>query len=161
MFADLTCDSDGKIDQFIDQRDVKDVLELHSFQEEPYFIGLFLVGAYQEILGDLHNLFGDTDAVHVRLDVDGEVTIGHVVEGDAISEVMAYVQYEQVALVEKFRNKPRSDALMKSLDEINYRYGSSTLRLAAEGIRKGWQMRREKVSPCYTTSFNQLMIVKS
>ena len=58
-------------------------------------------------------------------------------------------------------DKPRSDSLMKSLDEINHRYGSSTLRLAAEGIRKGWQMRREKVSPCYTTSFDQLMIVKS
>jgi len=58
-------------------------------------------------------------------------------------------------------DRPRSDSLMKSLDEINYRYGSSTLRLAAEGIKKGWQMRREKVSPSYTTSFNQLMIVKS
>jgi len=58
-------------------------------------------------------------------------------------------------------DKPRSDSLMKSLDEINYRYGSSTLRLAAEGIKKGWQMRRERVSPCYTTSFDQLMIVKS
>ena len=58
-------------------------------------------------------------------------------------------------------DKPRSDALMKSLDEINYRYGSSTLRLAAEGIRRSWQMRRENVSPCYTTSFDQLMIVKS
>ena len=74
-----------------------------NFQDEQYFIGLFLVGAYQEILGDLHNLFGDTDAVHVRLDVDGKVTIEHVVEGDAISEVMAYVQYEQIALVDKFR----------------------------------------------------------
>ena len=58
-------------------------------------------------------------------------------------------------------DRPRTDSLMKSLDEINYRYGSSTLRLAAEGIRKDWQMRREKVSPCYTTSFDQLMIVKS
>ena len=58
-------------------------------------------------------------------------------------------------------DKPRSDSLMKSLDEINYRYGSSTLRLAAEGISNEWKMRREKVSPCYTTSFNQLMIVKS
>ena len=58
-------------------------------------------------------------------------------------------------------DRPRSDSLMKSLDEINYRYGSSTLKLAAEGIKKGWQMRREKVSPCYTTSFDQLMIVKS
>ena len=60
VFADLTCDSDGKIDQFIDQHDVKDVLELHAWNGEPYLIGMFLVGAYQEILGDLHNLFGDT-----------------------------------------------------------------------------------------------------
>ena len=58
-------------------------------------------------------------------------------------------------------DRPRTDSLMKSLDEINCRYGSSTLRLAAEGMRKGWQKRREKVSPCYTTSFDQLMIVKS
>ena len=58
-------------------------------------------------------------------------------------------------------DRTRSDSLMKSLDEINYRYGSTTLRLAAEGIKKSWQMRREKVSPCYTTSFDQLMIVKS
>ena len=67
VFADLTCDCDGKIDQFIDLRDVKDVLELHAWNGEPYYIGVFLVGAYQEILGDLHNLFGDTDAVHVTL----------------------------------------------------------------------------------------------
>jgi arginine decarboxylase len=67
VFADLTCDSDGKIDQFIDRRDVKHVLELHPYTGEPYFIGMFLIGRYQEILGDLHNLFGDTDAVHVRL----------------------------------------------------------------------------------------------
>ena len=71
VFADLTCDSDGKINQFIDQHDVKDVLELHAWNGEPYLIGMFLVGAYQEILGDLHNLFGDTDAVHVRLDEEG------------------------------------------------------------------------------------------
>ena len=58
-------------------------------------------------------------------------------------------------------DKPRTDSLMRSLDEINYRYGSATLRLAAEGIRRSWHMRREKVSPCYTTSFDQLMIVKS
>ena len=58
-------------------------------------------------------------------------------------------------------DRPRTDSLMKSLDEINYRYGGSTLRLAAEGIKKSWLMRREKISPCYTTSFDQLMIVKS
>ena len=67
VLADLTCDSDGKMDQFIDLRDVKHYLELHPPNGEPYYIASFLVGAYQEILGDLHNLFGDTDAVHVRV----------------------------------------------------------------------------------------------
>jgi len=103
VFADLTCDSDGKIDRFIDQRDVKDVLELHTFTGAPYFIGMFLVGAYQEILGDLHNLFGDTDAVHVRLEDDGSYSVDHVVEGDTVDEVLQYVQYERRALIEKVR----------------------------------------------------------
>jgi arginine decarboxylase len=103
VFADLTCDSDGKIDQFIDQRDVRDVLELHPWTGAPYYIGVFLVGAYQEILGDLHNLFGDTDAVHVRLDDEGGYVVEHVVEGDAVSDVLAYVQYDRRALVEKVR----------------------------------------------------------
>ena len=103
VFADLTCDSDGKIDQFIDTHDVKDVLELHAWNGQPYYIGIFLVGAYQEILGDLHNLFGDTDAVHVRLSDDGGYTVEHVVEGDAVDEVLAYVQYDRRTLVEKVR----------------------------------------------------------
>lgn len=103
IFADLTCDSDGKIDQFIDQRDVKDTLELHAANGQPYYIGVFLVGAYQEILGDLHNLFGDTDAVHVRLDADGTYNVHHVVEGDSVDEVLAYVQYDKRELVEKVR----------------------------------------------------------
>jgi arginine decarboxylase len=103
VFADLTCDSDGKIDRFIDQRDVKYVLELHPFTGAPYYIGMFLVGAYQEILGDLHNLFGDTDAVHVRLEDDGTYSVDHVVEGDAVDDVLHYVQYERRALIEKVR----------------------------------------------------------
>jgi arginine decarboxylase len=103
VFADLTCDSDGKMDKFIDQRDVKDVLELHAWNGSPYYIGVFLVGAYQEILGDLHNLFGDTDAVHVRLDNDGGYSVQHVVEGDDVSDVLRYVQYERSSLVEKVR----------------------------------------------------------
>jgi arginine decarboxylase len=103
VFADLTCDSDGKIDSFIDQRDVKDVLELHAWNGGPYFIGLFLVGAYQEILGDLHNLFGDTDAVHVRLGPEGRYEVEHVVEGDDVTEVLHYVQYERNMLIEKVR----------------------------------------------------------
>jgi arginine decarboxylase len=103
VFADLTCDSDGKIDQFIDQRDVKDVLPLHPFTGAPYFIGVFLVGAYQEILGDLHNLFGDTDAVHVRLDEQGRTVVEHVVEGDEVHQVLSYVQYDQRDLIERVR----------------------------------------------------------
>ncbi|GIW43891.1 MAG: biosynthetic arginine decarboxylase [Candidatus Binatia bacterium] len=103
VFADLTCDSDGKIDRFIDPRDVRDVLELHSWNGEPYYIGVFLVGAYQEILGDLHNLFGDTDAVHVRLGSDGRYEVEHVVEGDAVTDVLRYVEYDKGALVERVR----------------------------------------------------------
>jgi len=103
VFADLTCDSDGKIDKFIDQRDVKDVLELHALNGQAYYIGVFLVGAYQEILGDMHNLFGDTDAVHVRLGADGRYEIEHVVEGDMVTEVLQYVQYDKGTLIEKVR----------------------------------------------------------
>ena len=65
ILGDISCDSDGKVDQFIDRRDVKKTLPLHAFNGEPYILAAFLVGAYQEILGDLHNLFGDTNAVHV------------------------------------------------------------------------------------------------
>ncbi|GDX78965.1 biosynthetic arginine decarboxylase [Deltaproteobacteria bacterium] len=104
ILADITCDSDGKIDKFIDLRDVKDVLELHPFREgEPYYLALFLVGAYQEILGDLHNLFGDTNAVHVSLDDGGGYSIDHVIEGDTVTEVLSYVQFSKADLVRRVR----------------------------------------------------------
>jgi arginine decarboxylase len=102
IIADLTCDSDGKIDEFIDLRDVKHVLELHNPNGEEYLLGTFLVGAYQEILGDLHNLFGDTDAVHVRHDGD-DYRVEHVVEGDSVAEVLSYVQYSKEDLVSRVR----------------------------------------------------------
>jgi arginine decarboxylase len=102
VLADLTCDSDGKIDQFIDLRDVKNFLELHPVNSEPYYIATFLVGAYQEILGDLHNLFGDTDAVHVKLDGD-DYRVEHVVEGDSVAEVLSYVQYSKDDLMSRVR----------------------------------------------------------
>ncbi|HEY5659123.1 MAG TPA: arginine decarboxylase, partial [Myxococcota bacterium] len=89
--------------RFIDSHDVKRVLELHSWTGAPYYMGMFLVGAYQEILGDLHNLFGDTDAVHVTLDAEGSYRVEHLVEGDSVEEVLHYVQYQRAALVEKVR----------------------------------------------------------
>jgi arginine decarboxylase len=102
IVADLTCDSDGKIDQFIDLRDVKDVLELHNPDGDEYLLATFLVGAYQEILGDLHNLFGDTDAVHVRYDGD-DYRVEHVVEGDTVTQALSYVQYSKDRLVARVR----------------------------------------------------------
>ncbi len=102
IVADLTCDSDGKIDQFIDLRDVKDVLELHNPNGGEYLLATFLVGAYQEILGDLHNLFGDTDAVHVRHDGD-DYRVEHVVEGDTVTQALSYVQYSKDRLVARVR----------------------------------------------------------
>lgn len=130
--ADLTCDSDGKIDQFIDLRDVKHVLELHSLipltphtsphpsgtpeantphtspstpqEHQPYYLGMFLNGAYQEIMGNLHNLFGDTNAVHITLTPKG-YQIDHVVKGDTMTEVLGYVQYDSEDLVESIRQQ--------------------------------------------------------
>ncbi len=113
MIADLTCDSDGKMDQFIDLRDVKNWLELHPFDGRPYYLGVFLVGAYQEILGDLHNLFGDTNAVHVAIDETG-YRIDHVVEGDSVTEVLGYVQYTKQYLMQRLR-QANEDALRKGL----------------------------------------------
>jgi arginine decarboxylase len=103
VLGDITCDSDGKIDQFIDLRDVRSTLELHPFNGQPYYLATFLLGAYQEILGDLHNLFGDTNAVHVRLDESGEVVLDSVVKGDTVREVLAYVQYNGDELLNQLR----------------------------------------------------------
>ena len=101
--ADITCDSDGKIDRFIDLRDVKEVLELHEISPgDDYVVGAFLVGAYQEILGDLHNLFGDINAVHISVTPEG-YKLEHVVEGDTVSEVLRYVEMSPEDLTQRFR----------------------------------------------------------
>jgi arginine decarboxylase len=115
ILADITCDSDGKIDQFIDLRDVKSVLELHPLIEaknndseiahphpEPYYLGMFLVGAYQEIMGNLHNLFGDINVIHIQMTPKG-YQIEHLVKGDTITEVLSYVQYDAEDLLENMR----------------------------------------------------------
>ncbi len=108
ILADITCDSDGQIGQFPDKRqnEVKSVLELHELEEdEPYYLGFFLVGAYQEILGDLHNLLGDTHAVHIRFDEDGDWEVEEVVRGDTVSEVLQYVHYSPELLEEALRRE--------------------------------------------------------
>jgi arginine decarboxylase len=94
ILADITCDSDGKLDQFIGDGETTSTLDVHPLDGSPYYLGIFLVGAYQETLGDLHNLFGDTHAVHIRLDDEGEWAIEEVVKGDTSAEVLAYVQFD-------------------------------------------------------------------
>ncbi len=100
--ADLTCDSDGKIDRFIDRKNFKDILELHTVNSQPYYLGMFLVGAYQEIMGNLHNLFGDTNVVHIQMTPKG-YQIKYVVKGDTIKDVLGYVQYKAEDLIETMR----------------------------------------------------------
>ena len=95
VLADITCDSDGKIDRFVSQRDVKRTLELHPITaQDEYYLAAFLVGAYQETLGDLHNLFGDTHVVHVRFHDDGGWWIEEIVKGDTANKVLEYMEYD-------------------------------------------------------------------
>ncbi len=96
---DITCDSDGKVANFISTKNVSHYLPVHSLKsKEPYYVGVFLVGAYQEILGDMHNLFGDTNAVHVSVSDKG-YTIEQVIDGETVAEVLDYVQYSPKKLV--------------------------------------------------------------
>src|ERR671923_1098048 len=95
VLADITCDSDGKIDRFVSQREIKKTLELHAITaQDEYYLAAFLVGAYQETLGDLHNLFGDTHVVHVRFHDDGGWWIEEIVKGDTANKVLEYMEYD-------------------------------------------------------------------
>jgi len=131
VLGDISCDSDGKIDQFIDRRDVKRTLPLHAFDGSPYYLGVFLVGAYQEILGDLHNLLGDTHAVHVSLDADDAVILDTVIKGDTVREVMNYVQFDAEVLTAKLRSDVETAVRSGRLD---YEQSGRLLRFYEEGL---------------------------
>ncbi len=104
ILADITCDCDGKIDRFIDLRDVRKTLPLHDLKDdEDYTLGVFLVGAYQETLGDLHNLLGDTNVVSVRIDPDGQIHYAREIVGDSVADVLSYVEYEPKEMVQRMR----------------------------------------------------------
>jgi arginine decarboxylase len=117
ILVDLTCDSDGHITNFIDTENgqIQNHLAVHTFRKgEPYYIGVFLAGAYQEILGDLHNLFGDTDAVYVSTTPNG-YSIDHVVEGDAVTDVLSFVEYGKPELLERVRRATETSIARGSL----------------------------------------------
>ncbi|MCP4092832.1 MAG: biosynthetic arginine decarboxylase [Planctomycetes bacterium] len=104
ILADVTCDSDGRIDHFISDGEKKEVLEVHELiPGEPYYLAAFLIGAYQETLGDLHNLFGDAHVAHIQIEQDGGWSLNEVVPGDTIREVLQYVQYEPDSMAIKLR----------------------------------------------------------
>ena len=103
-FADLTCDSDGRLDRFIADGHSKPLLELHGLQpDQPYLVGMFLGGAYQEVMGNLHNLFGSTDAVHLRLAPGGHYQLDHVVRGDTNADVLTAMEHNPETLLERLR----------------------------------------------------------
>ena len=131
VLSDITCDSDGRIDRFVVADGVADCLPLHSLREdEQYYLGAFFVGAYQETLGDLHNLFGDTNVVTIRLKEGGEFELLDEVEGDTVSEVLSYVEYEPKRLLEKFKAKAEKavkehGATLEELKELVATYRDS------------------------------------
>jgi arginine decarboxylase len=155
VLADITCDSDGKIDHFIDRREVKDVLELHALNNDDYYLGIFLVGAYQEILGDLHNLFGDTHAVGVSMGPNGGYQIEHVVEGDTVTEVLNYVSYNKDDMVARVR-RATEQALRAgrlTLDESR-----QLLRMYEQGLSGYTYLEREVDAKFYSQS-GQLRLI--
>ena len=106
IIQDLTCDSDGRIDHYVDREGVESSLPLHDVRKgEPYLIGVFLIGAYQEILGDMHNLFGDTDAVNLELHPDGSYSLVQPQRGDTVDELLRYVHFDAEELLAAYRDK--------------------------------------------------------
>jgi arginine decarboxylase len=132
VLGDITCDSDGKLDRFVDRRDVKKTLPLHAVNGDGYYLGVFLVGAYQEILGDLHNLFGDTHAVHVSLDAHGNTRLDTLIKGDTVKEVLDYVEFDAETLLGKMRTDVET-AVREG--RIDYEGAGRLLRFYEDGLQ--------------------------
>jgi arginine decarboxylase len=104
--VDVTCDSDGKIDRFVDLKDVKETLELHDWSDgQDYYLGIFLTGAYQEVMGSFHNLFGTPNEAHVVIDSDGRYHVTKIVSGSRINDMMLFARYEPAQLTESYRKQ--------------------------------------------------------
>ncbi len=133
ILADITCDCDGKIDKFIDLHDVRQTLTLHELQpDEEYYLGVFLVGAYQETLGDLHNLMGDTNVVSIHVTETGSIDFSHELEGDSVADVLTYVEYDPKEMTSRVR-----DLAEKAVREgrINPHERRRMMELYGDGLR--------------------------
>jgi arginine decarboxylase len=118
VIQDLTCDSDGRIDLYVDREGIESTLPVHQINPgEPYLLGMFMVGAYQEILGDMHNLFGDTDSINVSLDEQGGHVLNQADQGDTVEEVLQYVHFDAEDLLQKYREKVAHADVEKEIRE--------------------------------------------
>jgi arginine decarboxylase len=133
IIADITCDCDGKIDRFPDIAEEKNTLRLHPLKHgEEYYLGVFLVGAYQETLGDLHNLFGDTNVVSIHVNADGSYKFLRELDGDSVGDVLSYVEYDLKSMKNRFKEMAEESI---SLGYINARERRKILTLFDEGLR--------------------------
>jgi arginine decarboxylase len=132
ILGDITCDSDGKIDAFIDRRGVCKTLPLHDPNDQPYYLGVFLLGAYQEILGDLHNLFGDTNTAHVSMTGEGDFSIETIIKGETVTEVLNYVQFNSAELLTRLQTAVET-AVLKN--RICQEEAGVFLKLYEDGLR--------------------------
>lgn len=140
---DITCDSDGKINQFIGRLQNSPVLPVHELKpEEPYLLAIFLVGAYQEILGDLHNLFGDTNTVHVALNEDGTWHYEQVIRGENITDVLNYVQFDADNLLERMSNLIRNGLENKT---ISTNEAEELMKLYQQGLQGYTYLIRQSI----------------
>jgi len=141
IIADITCDSDGKIDLFPDAEEAKRTIMLHDFKEnEEYYLGVFLVGAYQETLGDLHNLFGDTNVVSIHINDDGSYEFVRELEGDSVADILSYVEYDMRAIKQRIKNFAE-DSIHKGFIKVRDR--KVILRMFDEGLRGYSYFERE------------------
>jgi arginine decarboxylase len=131
ILVDITCDSDGKIDRFVGPLGAQSALHLQPFTSRPYYLGIFLVGAYQEILGDLHNLFGDTNTVAVSLDGEGSYEIDEVLNGESVTDVLEYVHYNRRALIAQLR---RAVERAQRDGRMTREEGAELLRIYTSGL---------------------------
>ena len=132
VLADITCDSDGKIDRFIDLHDVKHALPLHEWDGSDYYLGAFLVGAYQETIGDMHNLLGNTNVLHVRIDAKGHIDVVRQIAGDRVDEILKYMEYDPEAMTEGMKTRLDKSAragLITARDKTQF------LRAYREGMK--------------------------
>ncbi|WXG56917.1 MAG: biosynthetic arginine decarboxylase [Candidatus Sedimenticola sp. (ex Thyasira tokunagai)] len=151
ILVDITCDSDGSIRNFPLENGTSHTLPLHKERPgETYLIGMFLVGAYQEILGDLHNLFGDTHTIHVRMDGDS-YELGQVTEGESVADVLDYVQFHETVLIDRMHRQLQS---ARSQGQVSDREASAFLRFYRQGL-KGYTYLEGDQPACVAGKLNQ------